>query len=52
MMVGQGQGAGDVAGWGGGGMRWAQRVGPGWSFGGNSEELDVYSKCRRKLWVG
>lgn len=50
MMVRQGRGVGKVVGWCGGGMRWAQRVGMGWSFGGNGEELDIYSKCRGKLW--
>lgn len=33
---GTGLGAGEVAGWGAGGMSWAQRVGTSWSLGGSS----------------
>lgn len=38
-------------GMGWGGMKWAQRVGMGQSFGGNGEEVNIYSNaegsCRR-----
>ena len=47
------QGLGEVVEWGGGGgMRWAQREGVGWSFASDDEEFGIYSKCRGKPGQG